>query len=597
METVSTPNPENKSGTAWYRRPDFWFYFIAAAGLFFRAEYLREFAAFDHFNCIAGADVQDYYDRACGILNGEIFPSRPDIHAPLYGFFLAGIFKIFGIVPGWARAIQLLLNWGAWIFLSILLRKRGASLKESLIFLGLAMFTPVVIFHQAELISESLLIVIFSLCLGCLNNAEKDDSPRWMLCAGVFSGMGVLAHGFMWAFAAAETVYALWKRKWKCAGIFFCGVMLAVLPVIFVKSIYYEKFTPLQKNSVFNIWLGHNPKATGGCWLRPDESWAKEHRETAREAAQRGISVERIYIERMIKFYKENPRAISKLFFKKALLLILPVESVAGADTPAMIYKTDFQYYLRFIAVIIGFFAISGLVLLEIRPPQSFRPYIHFLLLTFSLALAQLATVTSGRYRMPMMPGVLLLAALALAVLKRKQIFAAAAGAVLLAVITPGIPRIDAEEQSVMGEVYYRKGKFDEAEKALKFASMYIDHPTLFGNLRGIMAEKRGDLQRAEEFYWQAKKDYDPEANFNLGLMLSKNFPKRRDEATILLIEGLKLDPNRPDVWNQVGVNAVHLGQWKAAEEAFSAAVKLLPDHPGYRNNLNFVRKQMANRQ
>ena len=299
----------------------------------------------------------------------------------------------------------------------------------------------------------------------------------------------------------------------------------------------------------------------------------------------------------MIKFYKENPRAISKLFFKKALLLILPVESVAGADTPAMIYKTDFQYYLRFIAVIIGFFAISGLVLLEIRPPQSFRPYIHFLLLTFSLALAQLATVTSGRYRMPMMPGVLLLAALALAVLKRKQIFAAAAGAVLLAVITPGIPRIDAEEQSVMGEVYYRKGKFDEAEKALKFASMYIDHPTSFFNLLGIIAEKRGDLKRAEEFYWQAKKDYDPEANFNLGLMLSKNFPKRRDEATILLIEGLKLDPNRPDVWNQVGVNAVHLGQWKAAEEAFSAAVKLLPDHPGYRNNLNFVRKQMANRQ
>lgn len=582
---------------AWYCRPDFWFYFIAAAGLLFRAEYLREFAAFDHFNCIAGADVQDYYDRACGILNGEIFPSRPDIHAPLYGFFLAGIFKIFGIVPGWARAIQLLLNWGAWIFLSILLRKRGASLKESLIFLGLAMFTPVVIFHQAELISESLLIVIFALCLGCLFKAEKDDSPRWMLCAGVVSGMGVLAHGFMWAFAAAETVYALWQRKWKCAGIFFCGVMLAVLPVILVKSIYYEKFTPLQKNSVFNIWLGHNPKATGGCWLRPDESWAKEHRETAREAAQRGISVERIYIERMIGFYKENPRAISKLLFKKALMLILPVEAVAGADTPAMIYKTDFQYYLRFMAVIIGFFAISGLVLLEIRPPQSFRPYIHFLLLTFSLALAQLATVTSGRYRMPMMPGVLLLAALALAALKRKQVFAAAAGAVLLAGIIPGVPRIDAEEQAIMGEVYYRKGKFDEAEKALKFASMYIDHPTSFFNLLGIIAEKRGDLQRAEEFYWQAKKDYDPEANFNLGLMLSKNFPRRRDEATILLIEGLKLDPNRPDVWNQVGVNAVHLGQWKAAEEAFSAAVKLLPDHPGYRNNLNFVRKQMANRQ
>ena len=597
METVSNGNSNSRSGTAWYRRPDFWFYFIAAAGLLFRAEYLREFAAFDHFNCVVGADVQDYFDRACGILNGEIFPANPDIHAPLYGFFLAGIFKVFGIVPGWARVIQLLLNWGAWIFLSVLLRKRGAPQRESLIFLGLAMFTPVLIFHQAELISESLLIVVFSLSLGCLTKAEKDDSLRWMLCAGVTAGFGVLAHGFMWAFAAAETLYALWQRKWKRAGVFFCGVLLAVLPVIFVKSVYYEKFTPLQKNSVFNIWLGHNPKATGGCWLRPDESWAKEHRETALEAAQRGVSAERIYIERMMKFYKENPTAISKLIFKKAMLIIMPMELVSGADSPAMIYKTDFQYYLRFIAVIIGFFAISGLVLLEIRPPQSYRPYIHFFLLTFSLALAQIASVTSGRYRMPMMPGVLLLAAMTLAALNRKRIFVAVAGVVLLAAITPGVPRIDAEEQAVMGEVYYRKGKFDEAEKALKYASMHIDHPTLFGNLRGIMAEKRGDFKRAEEFYWSAKRDHDPEANFNLGLMYSKNFPERRDEATLLLIDGLKLDPNRPDVLNQVGVNAVYSGQWQAAEEAFAAAVKLVPEHPGYRRNLEFVRKQRIKQQ
>ncbi len=595
MENVSNQNLDSKSGTAWYRRPDFWFYFIAAAGLLFRAEYLREFAAFDHFNCVVGADVQDYYDRACGILNGEIFSSEPDIHAPLYGFFLAGIFKIFGIVPGWARGLQLLLNWGGWIFLTFLLRRRGAENKLCLIFLALAMFTPALIFHQAELISESLLIIIFSLCLGCLTQAEKHYSLRWMLGAGLIAGVGVLAHGFMWAFAAAETLYFLWKRQWKRAGIFFCGVMLAVLPVIFFKSVYYEKFTPLQKNSFFNIWLGHNPKATGGCWLRPDEAWAKEHRDTAKEAVQRGISVERIYLERMVDFYKDDPAAMAKLLCKKALLLILPVESVAGADTPAMIYKTDFQYYLRFIAVIVGFFAMSGIALLILKPLPDHHPYIHFWLLTASLALAQLAAVTSGRYRLAMMPGVLLLAALAIAALKRKQIFVAAAGAVLLAAMIPPEPRIDSEEQMIMGQVYYRKGKFDEAEKALEYASNYIHHPTLFGNLRGIIAEQRGDFKRAESFYRSAKTDSDPVANFNLGLMLSKHFPQRREEATLLLIDGLKLDSNRPDIWNQLGINAVHLGNLKVAEEAFTAALKLAPEHPGYRGNLEFVRRQLRN--
>ena len=97
MEKISQQSINSNSGTAWYRRPEFWFYLTAIAGLLFRAEYLREFSAFEHFNCVVGADVQDYFDRACGILKGEVFPSRPDIHAPLYGFFLAGIYMTYRV--------------------------------------------------------------------------------------------------------------------------------------------------------------------------------------------------------------------------------------------------------------------------------------------------------------------------------------------------------------------------------------------------------------------------------------------------------------------------------------------------------------------
>ena len=592
MEKVSQQNVSSNSGTAWYRRPEFWFFLTAIAGLLFRAEYLREFSAFEHFNCAVGADVQDYHDRALGILNGQIFSDVPDIHAPLYAFFLAGIYKVFGIVPAAARVVQLVLNWGAWLWLTFLLYKRGASRKESLIFLIFAMFTPVVVFHQAELISETLLVMIFALALGCFTMAEKHKSLRWQLGAGFAAGLGVLTHGFMWAYAAAETLYALSRKEWKKAGVFFCGVMLAVLPVIFAKSVYYEKLTPLQKNSVFNVWLGHNPKADGGCWLRPGEAWEREHRNTAKEAAERGITVERIYLERMAEFYRENPGAVVKLLVKKVWKLILPVEFIAGADSPAMIYKTNFQYYLRFIAAIVGFFAVAGAALLMLKPPQKFHAYIHFLLLTASLALAQVLTVTSGRYRMGMMPGVMLLAALAIAAMTRKQLFVACAGAVLLAGMLPSIPRIDPEERSNMGEAWYRCGKFDKADAALEYASRYIDHPTMFGNLRGIMAEKRGDFQQAEKFYLQAISDYDPEANFNLGMMLSKNFPSRREEALMFLHAGVRLDPSRPDAWNQIGVNAVYLGDWTVAEIAFEAALKLVPEHTGYRSNLEFVRKQ-----
>ena len=60
----------------------------------------------------------------------------------------------------------------------------------------------------------------------------------------------------------------------------------------------------------------------------------------------------------------------------------------------------------------------------------------------------------------------------------------------------------------------------------------------------------------------------------------------------MFLHAGVRLDPSRPDAWNQIGVNAVYLGDWTVAEIAFEAALKLVPEHAGYRSNLEFVRKQ-----
>ena len=85
-----------ESGIAWYRRPDFWFWTIAVCGLLFRLEYLREFSQQINFSSAVGPDVQEYHERALEILNGRIFPEEPEIHGPLYSFFLAALYKITG---------------------------------------------------------------------------------------------------------------------------------------------------------------------------------------------------------------------------------------------------------------------------------------------------------------------------------------------------------------------------------------------------------------------------------------------------------------------------------------------------------------------
>lgn len=585
------------SGTAWYRRPDFYFWLIAAAGLLFRLEYLREFSIFEHFDCAIGPDVQDYHERAQGILNGEFLPSTPHIHAPLYSFFLALLYKVTGNSIPWVRFIQLVLNWGVWIGFAKLLKHRQAPDKTVLAFLAFAMFVPALIFHQAELISESLLslILLGAFFLLCRGEDEEKNNPYNFAGAGFFAGLAILTHGFLWAFAATETAYCFWRRQWKRGILFLCGVLCAVIPVILAKSIYYEKWTPIQNNSMFNIWLGHNPKADGGCWMRSDRAWQEEHRNTAAESRARGIPVSYIYLERIGRFYRDNPRAIVKLTGKKLWKLILPVEFISGSDSPAMIGKTPVQRYFRFTAVVLGLFAVSGIALLMLKQINSPSRYIHFYLLTAALAAAQLLSVTAGRYRMGMMPGVLLLAATAVSALKSRQIIVAAAWIAVLAMMLPPLPEIDPVERSIMGEAYFRKGKYAEADSALNLASTVLDDPTRFGNLRGIIAEKRGNLKKAEAFYASALSPYNSEANFNLGFMLSKHFrePERLTSANMLLLGGLKISPQRADAWNQIGVNLFTLNQLQFAKKAFEAALKIAPEHPGYRRNLEIVNSRI----
>lgn len=583
------------SGTAWYRRPDFYFWLIAAAGLLFRMEYLREFSAFDHFDCAVGPDVQDYHERTIGILAGELLPDVPHIHAPLYSFFLALLYKLTGNSIPWVRFIQLVLNWGAWVGFARLLKWRHAPEKVVLSFLTLAMFVPALIFHQGELISESLLAVILLPAFYLLyKGGDENASLHCFTGAGFLSGLAVLTHGFLWAFAGAETLCFLWRRQWKRAALFFCGALCAVIPVVLAKSVYYEKLTPLQNNTMFNVWLGHCENADGGCWMRSGRAWQEEHRNTAIEAESRGVSVSCIYLERIAGFYSENPGAVIKLAVKKLWKLVLPVEFISGADSPAMIGKSAVQRYFRIFAVAAGLLAVSGVMLLLLKKVPEPARYIHFYLLAAALSGAQILTVTSGRYRMGMMPGVILLAATAVSELKPRQAMVAICAVIAMTFMLPPLPESDPVERSIMGEVYYRKGKYAEAEKALAAASLTLDDPGRFCNLRGIIAENQGDFKKAEVFYLEAIAQLNADAYFNHGFMLSKNFPDRLEDANISLYGGLKLSPNRPDVLNQIGVNMVQLNLLQLARICFAAALELAPDHAGYRRNLEFVNAKLS---
>lgn len=567
------------------------FWTIAAAGLLLRLEYLREFSREVYFDFAIGPDVQEYSERAIGITQGIFLPDEPDIHAPLYSFFLAFLYKITGTSIAAVRFIQIILGWGAYVVMAKLVRRISDSEKFSQIFLAAAMFTPVIFFHQGELISESLLAPLAAAALWMFYPGK--EKSIWFLGAGCVTGLMILTHGLMCFFAIAEVFWLLYRKSFRQAGLFVAGIALLILPVLTVNCCRYGKFTPIQSNGAFNVWIGNNPDATGGCYLRPAR-WGKTLAAARLEAETKGVSESTLFAEKIFSFYRDDPAQIVIMPMKKAALLLSPGEPVAGADTEYFIRKTPVQKYLQGMMAAVLLLALIGSVY-AVRKRELL--YIHFYLLSGAVAAGLLLTVVSGRYRQGMMPGILLLAALGCIHAGRKAIVIPAAcviGGIIVTFISP--VKMNAEAASIEAEAWYKLERWDKAKPLLTYAASIIDHPERFDNMLGAIAEKEKNYELAKYYYSRvifAAPD-DADGMLNYGHLLFYHFPEKRTEALCAIIAALQLNPAMPSAYDMLGQQLVREGKILKALEMFETALKYAPDNKLYQDKVNLCRKIAA---
>jgi len=580
----------------WYRRREFWFYFLVIAGLLFRLEYFRELSLQDYFAFALGPDVSDYHIRAQRILQGFWLPPVPDIHPPLYGFFLAFLYRLTDCSIPMVRMIQLLLGWGGWIWLACQLRRKPGAERLSLIFLGFAMFTPSVIYHQCELISESLLIPLMALFFFLDESAECDpECRRRRFFSGVAGGLLVLTHGLMLCFIVLRGVWMLCRKQKRNFFLFTGGVLLMLGMVITGKSLFYGRLTGVQENTMFNLYLGNNPEATGGCYLRPGRKWRQTHAEAEAEAIRLNCSVSRVYAGRIASFIREEPlQALVILPLRKVGMLLLPVELIAGADPGFLIYRTQLQFAAMGLAGVVLLFSLLG-IRRVIREKET--RFLVWLLPVLAIGAGQVLTVTAGRYRMGMMPGVLLLAALGMEKFRWKRHWWLPLLAILL---TMGYNRGGgnvAEAASIIGEARMLKGERNSARNLLGYAARRLDDPARFENMLAAMDIEEGNLPGAETHYRNVLKEEPeaPDAWIGLGRILLAD-PGRRQEAGEVLKHYTQLAPERPEGWNFLGALRLYENDPVAAEVCFARAAELAPEHPGYRKNWELAAEAVRRR-
>jgi Tfp pilus assembly protein PilF len=561
---------------------------VMLTGLLMRLLYLHQYSMLPLFTYPAGPDVIEYDNWAKAILSGQWLWQLPQLHAPLYPWLLALLYKLCNLNYYWIRLVQSLIGLVAFLPLFLLLKRQLRSTWGAWGMLILAAVYPPLIFYQSELISEVLLlplicITVYLFYLADLQLAKAGGilnirALLWYILPGLGCGLAIICHPLSVLFCGtAAVVMVLGKIKNSSStgndtvagenrqnesdliccqsdqcqshrgattnsniansmheqadesrvkgryslsvALLAVGIMLIATAIIVLPVMFYNASLPggrfaIQHNSGFNFFIGNNSDATGGCYVRPGQSWEHLQQVGKQAAATEHISLDRYYLNKSFDYITENPLSWLKLLAKKFIYVWNYREMRSGVDLEPLRYYTSFQRWTWWSGGVLMVMALFGLFVVVRRGELAFR-YRYLLALLFSFWIALTLTVVSSRYRIAMFPAVALFAGVGSCYLLKivyrwrqwKRLIVPLIGLSIATAIvwlpTPYFNRSQdwAEADVVLGEMYLKHGKVMVAEKcflrALK-ASAKMDR-AYYG--LGVVYMKRGQYQHAASFY------------------------------------------------------------------------------------------------
>ncbi len=356
------------------------------------------FIAFYSNNALAGGDSAAFWSFAEGIASGSGFRSSIEPwladRPPLYPYFLAGVFLLFGKAPLTVFIVQALLG-AVSAFVFYFAARRMLTDLESLFAASLfAIFPPFLLFTKQNL-AEAIYIPIWVGLLFCLLTICQRPEKKYLLAAGLLLGLLALARREALFLGILTVIFLLrshssfnaWRKVFQLSTVIFVLALLTVLPWLLRNQLVLGR-PILSSSGGINFMVGNNPLAEGA-YTPPPTSWQQQFvglGELARDQKATDLSMQWI---------RENPADFVRLLPKKLMVLWGPAHNLVldGAD-----------WFLLFFAAF-GF--------MRLFQQQSHRGAIAVvsLLPLLTTTLIGLIFVGAWRYRLIVYPGLILLAA------------------------------------------------------------------------------------------------------------------------------------------------------------------------------------------
>ena len=515
--------------------------FVFAIALIVRLIYVWQIRSMPFFDApIIDAEMYDL--KAIKILQSAA-EKKPFYQAPLYSYFLALIYRIFGhdyLVP---RLLQSAIGAINCVMVA-LIGKRLFGGREGLLAGCIAALYGPLIHFEGELL-RPVLIIFFGLSTILCILSWSEDRPIWAAIAGLLMGLSAITRENILIVLPVIVIY-LWmsskQSRWHAPVLL---IALTIIPIIPVTVYNYKKsgdLVPVSTQGGMNFYVGnsaHSDRLTG---LQPGIEWKKMAFSSREELGPdpKPSEFQSWFIKKALKDIYQSPTEWIGKLVKKLYLVFYGEELTPNSNLDLYRERSSLLRILIFKCgpLFIPFGLLFPFFVLGIGAKGAHRD--KWLLIGFIIAysLSLMLFHVRARYRVPIVP---------------LMIPFAAAGILYL------IKQIKIQDLQKIAHCLF----------FLAFFAVLVNAPLV-------------NVSFAKRF----------PTNYFLGLALCK---KGHDELALEEFEkGLEKDPHFPELRKVYGHTLIRLGRLEEGLEQITMARDLAPDYAPIRKDLGKLYQEKA---
>ena len=354
-------------------------------------------------------DSLEYLIRADRIRGGDFSVPDAPAHGPGYPFFAAGVLYLFdgsltalGVIQSFMGAMLCVLVAG--------LAQHWFGLQTGILAGLLQAVNGPVTLIGTSILAEGLLLFLLVLSLCCFELGK--GSLARAAVTGALIGLAALVRptalvllpvvGFL-AFRRATSG----REGWKAAGTVTAMAIVVVLPVVIANWRRTHSVFLIQANGGLNFYIGNSPSGRGVASGRLGGSWDAVAGEALRHGITRPADQDRYYTTKTLKEIRADPWAYVRLLGRKALLTFQGDEV---RDSHSYYFFVDRIPVLRWLPGFSLIFSLAAGGIVIAARDRRLPPLALGFLAVFSATCV--ALVVGARYRVPLVPLLVIFAAL-----------------------------------------------------------------------------------------------------------------------------------------------------------------------------------------